>query len=65
MGSCYFAPNTKYPAAEFEVSFGSHHPGGCVMALGDGSVQFVAETINVSVWRAAGSRAGNETIGLP
>lgn len=65
LGSCYFRPNCKQPASDMEVSFGSYHPGGCIMALNDGSARFVTETINVTIWRAVGSRNGNETASLP
>lgn len=30
----------------------SNHPGGVNLLLGDGSVHFVGETINLDVWRA-------------
>ena len=38
----------------------SSHAGGVQVALSDGSVQFVADTIDLAVWQAAGSIAGNE-----
>ncbi|WP_246119904.1 DUF1559 family PulG-like putative transporter [Blastopirellula retiformator] len=34
--------------------FGSYHPGGCFFLLGDGSIQFVPETIDLSVYRSLG-----------
>ncbi|TWT38516.1 DUF1559 domain-containing protein [Blastopirellula retiformator] len=34
--------------------FGSYHPGGCFFLLGDGSVHFVAETIDLATYRALG-----------
>jgi len=40
----------------------SRHPGGVNMALGDGSVRFIKNTINVATWRALGTRAGGEVI---
>jgi prepilin-type N-terminal cleavage/methylation domain-containing protein/prepilin-type processing-associated H-X9-DG protein len=43
-------------------SFGSMHPGGCHIAMTDGSVRFVNEEINSVVFVALGSRAGNETV---
>jgi prepilin-type N-terminal cleavage/methylation domain-containing protein/prepilin-type processing-associated H-X9-DG protein len=42
----------------------SYHPGGVNVAMGDGSVKFVAETINMANWRAAGSKGGGETLTL-
>jgi prepilin-type processing-associated H-X9-DG protein len=41
----------------------SFHTNGVNAALADGSVRFFAETINVTVWRALGTRAGGEVIG--
>ena len=48
---------------ERELSFGSYHPGGCNVVLCDGSTRFVSETIDITVWRAVGSRQGGETLG--
>ncbi|MBW3598505.1 MAG: DUF1559 domain-containing protein [Planctomycetes bacterium] len=43
----------------------SRHPGGVNMLLGDGSVRFLAETIDLAVYRAAATRAGGEPAPLP
>lgn len=40
----------------------SRHPGGVNVCFCDGSVQFVASTVNVAVWHALWTRAGDETI---
>jgi prepilin-type N-terminal cleavage/methylation domain-containing protein/prepilin-type processing-associated H-X9-DG protein len=40
----------------------SAHPGGVNAALGDGSVRFFPETIDVQTWRAWCSSQGGETI---
>jgi prepilin-type processing-associated H-X9-DG protein len=45
--------------------FGSKHPGGAQFVMGDGSVKFVSETVNVFVYRAAGTRGGGESLQLP
>ncbi|WP_425616276.1 DUF1559 domain-containing protein [Anatilimnocola sp. NA78] len=50
---------------ERELSFGSYHPGGCMMYLGDGSVRFVTESIDLNIWKAVGSRDGGESLQLP
>jgi prepilin-type N-terminal cleavage/methylation domain-containing protein len=40
----------------------SQHPGGVHVALGDGVVRFVNESLDVSTWRGLGSRNGREVI---
>ena len=37
--------------------FGSYHPGGCNIAFADGSVQFVTQMIDITLYRRLGSRA--------
>ena len=46
-----------------ELSYGSFHPGGCNVALSDASCRFVSETIDLTTWRAVGSRGGKEVVG--
>jgi prepilin-type processing-associated H-X9-DG protein len=41
----------------------SRHPGGVHAALADGSVRFVNESIDLALWRALSTRAGNEPVG--
>ena len=40
----------------------SLHPGGANVLLGDGSVRFIKESINLRVWQALNSRSGGEVI---
>ncbi|SIO47095.1 prepilin-type N-terminal cleavage/methylation domain-containing protein/prepilin-type processing-associated H-X9-DG domain-containing protein [Singulisphaera sp. GP187] len=40
----------------------SYHSGGVNVALCDGSVRFIKNSIQLDVWRALGTRAGGETI---
>ena len=47
------------------VSARSKHPGGVQVALADGSVRFVPNTVALVVWRAMGSTQGGETAELP
>ncbi len=43
-----------------EVAFGSFHVGGATMGIGDGSVTFLSNNMDISIYRALGSRAGGE-----
>jgi prepilin-type processing-associated H-X9-DG protein len=40
----------------------SYHPGGVNVLLGDGSVRFIKDTIDLRSWKAMSSRAGGEII---
>jgi prepilin-type N-terminal cleavage/methylation domain-containing protein/prepilin-type processing-associated H-X9-DG protein len=44
------------------VSASSNHPGGVNVGMGDGSVRFIKNSINVSVWWSLGSRNLGEVI---
>jgi prepilin-type N-terminal cleavage/methylation domain-containing protein/prepilin-type processing-associated H-X9-DG protein len=41
----------------------SYHTGGVNVALGDGSVRFVANSVDFTVWQGVGTRAGGEVPG--
>jgi len=43
----------------------SRHTGGVNAAMCDGSVRFVANSVDIAAWRSAGSAQGGEVIGLP
>jgi prepilin-type N-terminal cleavage/methylation domain-containing protein/prepilin-type processing-associated H-X9-DG protein len=62
----YLPPNAKRPDVAFHgeglLSTRSMHPGGVNVALCDGGVRFVGDTINLAVWRALFTRAGGEVI---
>jgi len=45
------------------ISARSNHTGGVQTVLADGSVKFVSNSIDLGVWRAAGTRAGSEVQG--
>jgi prepilin-type N-terminal cleavage/methylation domain-containing protein/prepilin-type processing-associated H-X9-DG protein len=46
-------------------SAGSLHSGGVNVSMADGSVRFIANGINVAVWRALGTRSGSEVVSPP
>ncbi|WP_072022282.1 DUF1559 domain-containing protein [Zavarzinella formosa] len=46
-------------------AFGSRHTNGGNFLLGDGSVKFVSNSIDVNVYKAVGSRNGGEALQLP
>jgi prepilin-type N-terminal cleavage/methylation domain-containing protein len=61
-------PNDRscmYPPGRIMTTANSYHPGGVQVLLCDSSVRFVSETVDVFVWRAAGTRAGGEALPLP
>ena len=45
------------------MSFGSYHVGGAYFCFADGSVRFIADAVERSLYRALGSRNGSEPIG--
>ena len=49
--------------AEHPVRIVLEQPGVQVV-MGDGSVKFIAQTINADIWTAAGTRQGNEPLQL-
>jgi prepilin-type N-terminal cleavage/methylation domain-containing protein/prepilin-type processing-associated H-X9-DG protein len=52
-------PNHKASKAD---DYWSLHPGGCNFLLGDGSVRFIKETVDPTVFSALASRAGGEVV---
>ena len=48
----------------YELTFGSMHPGGCNVALCDGSVRYFSENLSLDVWRYLGQRADRKTLEL-
>ncbi|VTR98721.1 DUF1559 domain-containing protein [Tuwongella immobilis] len=61
-------PNTRsamYPPGRISTTADSNHTGGVNVAMCDGSVRFVSNTVPLNVWRAIGSRDGGESLTLP
>ena len=63
---CLYPHGNNPPCTEITSSLPSmygarsRHPGGVQVALCDGSVQFVDDSIDISVWRARSTTMGNE-----
>lgn len=59
--------NARFIAAlsgyEKEVAAGSYHPGGAQFCLVDASIRFIAESVDLQLYRGLGSRNGGEVIG--
>jgi prepilin-type N-terminal cleavage/methylation domain-containing protein/prepilin-type processing-associated H-X9-DG protein len=56
-------PNTRscmFPPGRIMTTPSSQHVGGVNLALCDGSVRFVSDSVDLGLWRALGTRAGNE-----
>ena len=45
-----------------DIAFGSMHPGGANFMMGDGTVRFVRDSINLNTYRAMSSRNGGEAL---
>jgi prepilin-type processing-associated H-X9-DG protein len=59
-------PNTRscmYPPSRIMTTANSKHTNGVNVALCDGSVRFVRNTIDIATWRALGTRDGGEILG--
>jgi prepilin-type N-terminal cleavage/methylation domain-containing protein len=57
--SCMFPPGRIATTAK------SYHTGGVQVARCDGSTSFVSQNVDITVWRALGSRNGGEATGAP
>jgi prepilin-type N-terminal cleavage/methylation domain-containing protein/prepilin-type processing-associated H-X9-DG protein len=65
IGVTKFTPLTNPTSQKFNImSMDSNHPGGCNFAMCDGGVKFVRDSINISAYRAAASRDGDENLQL-
>ncbi len=51
------------PYSEMHAAARSYHVGGVHGTMGDGSVRFFSDNIDLAVWQGLGSRHGNELLG--
>ncbi|MDY3554883.1 DUF1559 domain-containing protein [Gemmata sp. JC717] len=70
--TCAIPLNVQYPADddyswkwEYSTTFRSKHPGGGNFALADGSVRFVANSIDLTTYRALATIRGGEVVSVP
>ena len=61
VGAADLSPNSNEDTFE---NFRSYHPGGINVTLGDGSTQFVTDTIDEEIFQAFSSIAGGEVVNL-
>jgi hypothetical protein len=65
----YFTPNANVPDCHngfhnFAItSARSAHEGGVQVGLCDGSVRFISENIDGTIWRGLSTRRGGEVLG--
>jgi prepilin-type processing-associated H-X9-DG protein len=58
-------PNTRscmFPPLRIMTTANSEHPGGVNVTLGDGSVRFIKDSVDLATWRALGTRNKGEAI---
>src|SRR5262249_1047495 len=59
----YSCGNTAFTAMHIAAS--SYHTGGVNACMADASVRFFSETTDLQVWRALGTRSGDEAVNAP
>jgi prepilin-type N-terminal cleavage/methylation domain-containing protein/prepilin-type processing-associated H-X9-DG protein len=52
-------------AAGAHAAARSDHPGGVNVAIADGSVRYIDELIDTSIWRGLATKSGGESVTLP
>jgi prepilin-type processing-associated H-X9-DG protein len=58
------ADNAAWDRLSLDTAARSLHPGGVNVAMADGSVRFVKNTVSVTTWRALGTRNGAEIVSM-
>jgi len=60
--ACYFTNTFRCMESDQFINPTSEHPGGVNVAMVDGSVRFIKNTINLEVWWYLGTTSGSEII---
>jgi prepilin-type N-terminal cleavage/methylation domain-containing protein/prepilin-type processing-associated H-X9-DG protein len=58
-------PNSRscmYPPGRIATTAASYHTGGVNLLMCDGSTRFTNDSVDLTVWRSVGSRAGGEIV---
>lgn len=58
-------PDRSWKNYHLSFGFKSRHPGGCNFLFGDGSVHFLAESINYQTYQFLGCRNDGQTVTVP
>jgi prepilin-type N-terminal cleavage/methylation domain-containing protein len=61
----FFCPGCSVGQPWRGRGFQSHHPGGSVFTMADGSIHYISQTIQMGVYNSLGSRAGAEAVSFP
>ena len=64
-GYCIHRPELNLPCTDDHnesATARSLHPGGALIAFGDGSVRFISEEIGLPAWRGLGTLGGEEVV---
>ena len=65
ISGCSYETHTTDPCYKLGQGFNSLHPGGLVMAMADGRVQFVDESIDYGTWVFLAARSDKRVVSLP
>ena len=65
-GAMNFMPRAGMPSSDADkLRFRSKHPGGANFCLGDASVRFLSESIDMAIYQGLSTRAGGEVVTVP
>ena len=62
LNACVFSTDGDFAPGETSIGASSNHPGGVNVAMLDGSVRFVKDTVNQVTWWGLATKSGGEVI---